>query len=110
MTKFLNKVQGNKSKDDNTFHTAIAPGMQKMTFNDAIFYNSNFSVLALAQVFGVLPITGLFSKNIKDIRFKFLSFRTLHSSLWLVSAFIFEILELLRMSREGKINVKSIGK
>ncbi|KAL7039352.1 hypothetical protein ACKWTF_009883 [Chironomus riparius] len=69
----------------------------------------NLLVLALAQVFGVLPITGIFSRNIKNIKFKFLSFRTFHTSLWLVGAFIFQILEVHRMAYEEKINAKSIG-
>ena len=63
----------------------------------------------LAHIFGLLPITGIFSKNINDIKFKFVSIRTLHTTLWFISAFTFLYLELSRMAKEESTNAKTIG-
>ncbi|XP_070498768.1 gustatory receptor for sugar taste 64e-like [Chironomus tepperi] len=54
--------------------------------------------LALAQIFGLLPICDIFSKNIQDIKFKFLSIRTLYTTLWFISALTFIALEIYRLS------------
>lgn len=61
----------NHSKDSNKFHVSIAP------------------VLALPQIFGLLPISGIFSKNVNDIKFKLTSFRTLGTIFWFINAIFY---------------------
>lgn len=91
MAKLFSEAQNKKDKKENTFHKVMAP------------------ILRMSQIFGLFPITGIFSENIKNIQFKFLSTRTLHTALWIISAIIFLFLELKRLSDLESINAKSIG-
>jgi len=72
-------------------------------------FNPLISALALAQLFGLVPITGIFSKNINDIKFKLISIRTLHTALWFIGALIFLYIEVVRMANEEHFDAKSIG-
>lgn len=63
----------------------------------------------MAQFFGFFPIVGVFAKDLKNVKFKWKSLRVVHTTAWLVSAFMFTALELLQLSNEGNLNAKSIS-
>ncbi|XP_070498929.1 gustatory receptor for sugar taste 64f-like [Chironomus tepperi] len=92
MSKFTFKLKSSKKpKDDDRFHIVIAPA------------------ISIAQFFGLLPIVGISSKNIKDIKFKLYSIRTLHTSFWFLSGFIFLYLETVRLVNVEHFNAQSVG-
>lgn len=108
----VEKSLNHKNKfEDHNFHVIIAPGEVKWRLSSLLITeNFSFSVLALAQFFGFFPFIGVFAKNVKNVMFKWKSIRVVHSLFWLFSAVAFTFLELLRLSREGKINPKNISK
>lgn len=67
-------------------------------------------VLAVAQFFGLFPVVNVFSKNVDKIRFKFVSLRTLHSSMFIAGATFFAVLETLNLYQQKGLNPKNISK
>lgn len=65
--------------------------------------------MILSQFFGLFPIVCVLKRDFRKVQFKWLSFRVLHSSIWLASAFLFIFLELLHLSRGEELNAKSIS-
>lgn len=112
MSKLAFKLKGSKNrKDDTRFHIVVVPGLKlNLCKKYKDIHKNIFSAIAVAQFFGLLPIVGIFSKNINDMKFKLISFRTLHTSLWFLSAMIFLYLELVRMANDKNLNAKSFGK
>jgi hypothetical protein len=66
-------------------------------------------VIALAQLFGILPVVSIFNNDITKIKFKIISIRTFFSLFWIGSAITFLCLEISRMVKDESINAKSIS-
>jgi hypothetical protein len=71
-----------------------------------LFY---FPVVALANFFGIFPLTSIFSANSDNVKFKLASFRAIHGVLFIISAIIFLYLEVSRVSKEEALNAKTIS-
>jgi Trehalose receptor len=54
-------------------------------FRKAFFKTLNFSVILISQFFGMFPYTNITSKNLKSMRFKWKSFRTAYSSIFVLN-------------------------
>lgn len=67
------------------------------------------SVLALVQFLGFFPFSGVLQKKIDSVHFKWLSFRVLHSVIWLISGIFFAYLEFRNVSRFSGLNPKNIS-
>lgn len=66
------------------------------------------NVLFMAQIFGLLPVYGIKDQNIKNIKFKWMSFKTICSILILSSILINGLLYLLEFTRED-LNFDYLG-
>lgn len=111
VAKSFNQKRKSKFHDDNNFHVIIAPGAVQNRYGrrSLLYPKHTFSVLALAQFFGLFPFNGVFKRNTSNVEFKWISLRTFHSVFWLVSGFTFLYLELLQVSRYEHLNVKNIS-
>lgn len=106
--KSCNQKRERKYDDGHNFHVIVAPGAVAY-FQSKHHINRLILVLALAQLCGLFPFVGVFSRNIKDVHFKRYSFRAIHAALWLVSAVIIAYLSVVRLSKEGTLNAKNIS-
>lgn len=109
--KSFNEKRKSQFHDDNNFHSTIAPGAAENVTAVVhwVYITHLISVVALAQFFGLFPIKGIFKKSFRNLEFKWISVRAFHSTLWLLSAFTLTYLEILRVSRDEKLNPKSIS-
>lgn len=109
--KSFNQKRKSRFHDDNNFHVIIAPGaVQKQFWSSSVLFNPHiFSVMALAQFFGLFPVSGILKRNIRKVEFKWMSVRAFHSVFWLVSGSTFAFLEILQLSRYEHLNPKNIS-
>jgi len=99
----------NAVNEKEDFNTIIAPGLKAFETHN-IFSIHYFVVLAIAQFFGLFPVVNIFAKQSSNIHFKWLSFRMIHSTLWMASGAVFFYLELRRTLRDNELNAKNISK
>lgn len=59
------------------------------------------NTLILAQIFGLMPVSGITAGKIESVRFLWVSFRTAYALLRIIGALFFIVLQILRMQTYG---------
>lgn len=72
------------------------------------FHRSIFPVLFVTQLFGFFPVQGISALHTHHLRFKWISLRTLYSSVIIVLGLTIAILEMIRLSTTTA-SVKNLG-
>lgn len=65
-------------------------------------------VLAMAQCFAIMPLRGVKSPNVGDLRFTWRSFRTLYAGIMFVLTSLHAVMTILRMYN-GPIEFERLG-
>ena len=58
-------------------------------------------ILVFSQFFGIFPVIGITSKNVKDLKFKWTAARTIYSIVLLIFGFAELVLMVVRVFRKG---------
>lgn len=66
-------------------------------------------ILVLSQFFGIFPVVGITSKDVKDLKFKWTATRTIYGIVLIGFGFAELILMICRVFRKG-LNMKYAGK
>lgn len=86
----VNNVGHNKS-----FNELVTPGMTHLYINKFQTQANLISVLMIAQIFAILPLTGLNSKDVFNLKFKFKSIRTGYSLLIFILLSIYSVIIII---------------
>lgn len=73
------------------------------------FHRAIFPVLFVAQVFGIFPVQGISANHCSQLSFKWMSFRTFYSALFILFCLYLSTSEIYRM-HQNDTNAKSLGK
>lgn len=75
---FINPVSIKGIADEDSFHLAIGPGENSCMTQFFVLFNLGFViVLFTAQIFGLIPVSGILRYNVRSVKFKWISFRML---------------------------------
>lgn len=91
------------SKKETTNIQAFEEPEKKCQFHFAIK-----NVLVMAQIFGLLPVYGIKDQNIENIKFKWLSYKTIYSIVIFSLVLLNGILYLVEFTRED-LNFAYLG-
>lgn len=99
---------------DDTFANAIWPSWLFELIRDGVCDTISCShfvslVLAIAQIFGQMPVIGFRPTPHTTVKFHWRTLRVLWTFLYLTSSAAFTILFLWKSSRSGGINAKNMG-